>query len=309
KPGANCSMNRVFISKYPIVGDLDATFIGPGGFKKDAPALQQVVLSFSQPRKARRNQCAHLLRHQKFLTALARLSYNSNPDLAVYELHFLVISHPIILRLLASFEGGVEFPRRGIHSILEWGVGFPLPWGEVTSAGEKRIHELASITALESLPTLLKILFCRFRIIQAYRVYQQLSHLHGLVFESDIKCLSQLRMDRQAFFKLCKLLCEKGSLVRSKRVSPEEMVAMFLSILAHHVKNRVVGFNFKRSRRTVSKCFHECLRAMIRCQKEFWKKPEPITNNSTDPKWKWFTVSIIFCFICVFSNTLCTLTH
>ncbi|KAH9730551.1 DDE Tnp4 domain-containing protein [Citrus sinensis] len=123
----------------------------------------------------------------------------------------------------------------------------------------------------------------------AYRVYQQLSHLHGLVFESDIKCLSQLRMDRQAFFKLCKLLCEKGSLVRSKRVSPEEMVAMFLSILAHHVKNRVVGFNFKRSRRTVSKCFHECLRAMIRCQKEFWKKPEPITNNSTDPKWKWFT--------------------
>ena len=97
KPGANSSMNRVFISKYPIMGDLDATFIGPGSFKKDAPALQQVVLSVSQPRKARRNQCAHLLRHQKFLTALARLSYNSNPDLAVYELHFLVISHPIIL--------------------------------------------------------------------------------------------------------------------------------------------------------------------------------------------------------------------
>lgn len=61
------------------------------------PDLPQVVLSFSQPRKARRNQCTHLLRHQKFLTALARLLYNSNRDLAVYELHFLVISHPIIL--------------------------------------------------------------------------------------------------------------------------------------------------------------------------------------------------------------------
>ncbi|KAK9201874.1 hypothetical protein WN944_017082 [Citrus x changshan-huyou] len=30
KPGANSSMNRVSISKYPIVGDLDATFIRPG---------------------------------------------------------------------------------------------------------------------------------------------------------------------------------------------------------------------------------------------------------------------------------------
>ena len=129
------------------------------------------------------------------------------------------------------------------------------------------------------------------------------------MFESDIKCLPQLRMDRQTFFKLCKLFCEKGSLVRSKRLFPEEMVAMFLSILAHHIKNWVVGFNFKRFKRTVIKCFHECLKAMIRCQKEFRKKLEPITDNSTVPKWEWFTVSIIFRLIRVFSNTLCTLTH
>ena len=64
----------------------------------------------------------------------------------------------------------------------------------------------------------------------------------------------------------------------------EEMVAMFLNILGHHHKNHVVGFNFLRSGRTVSKYFHECLRAMIRCQREFWKIPEPVPPNSYGSK-------------------------
>ena len=85
----------------------------------------------------------------------------------------------------------------------------------------------------------------------------------------------------------------KGGLVGSRKLSPEEMFAMFLNILAHHTKNRVIGFNFKRSGRAVSKCFHECLKAMIRYQKEFWKKPEPVLENSMDSKWKWFKVHIV----------------
>ena len=79
---------------------------------------------------------------------------------------------------------------------------------------------------------------------------------------------------------------------------------MFLSILVYHMKNGVVGFNIKRFRRTVSKCFQEYLKAMIRCQKEFRKKPELIMEDLTEPKWKWFTVNIIFLQINVFSNTL-----
>lgn len=66
-----------------------------------------------------------------------------------------------------------------------------------------------------------------------YRVYQQLNFLYGLVFESDVKCLLQLRMDRQTFKKLSMLLCEKGGLVGTRNVSPEEMLAMFLYILVH----------------------------------------------------------------------------
>lgn len=75
-------------------------------------------------------------------------------------------------------------------------------------------------------------------------------------------------MDRQTF----KLLYEKVSLVRSRKVSLKAMVAISLSIFAHHLENWVVGFNFKRLGKIVNKCFHECLKAIIRCQKKFWNQ-------------------------------------
>lgn len=69
------------------------------------------------------------------------------------------------------------------------------------------------------------------------KVYQQLNFLYGLVFESEVKCLPQLRMNRQTFQKLCTLLHEKGGLVGTRIVSPEEMLAMFLYVLVHHLMN------------------------------------------------------------------------
>lgn len=90
-------------------------------------------------------------------------------------------------------------------------------------------------------------------------------------------------MDRQTFQKLCMLLREKGGLVGIRNVSPEEMLAIFLHILAHHLKNRVISFNFKRSGQTVSKCFRECLKAMINYQKEFWKKTQAYAREFNRP--------------------------
>lgn len=45
-------------------------------------------------------------------------------------------------------------------------------------------------------------------------------------------------------------------------------------------------FQFHRIQTTVSKHFHECLKVIIKYQKEFWKTPEPVMENPTDPKWK-----------------------
>ena len=95
------------------------------------------------------------------------------------------------------------------------------------------------------------------------REFRQLSHLHELVYESDVICVDQLRMDRESFHKLCQILTTKGQLRGTRNMSVEEMVAMFLNILAHHHKNRVIKFDFHKSGRTVSKYFHECLKAII----------------------------------------------
>nr|XP_011468510.1 PREDICTED: uncharacterized protein LOC105352652 [Fragaria vesca subsp. vesca] len=118
--------------------------------------------------------------------------------------------------------------------------------------------------------------------------YKRREYLYTLVYWSDAICIDQLRMDRQSFHKLCQILISKGQLRSSRNVSVVEMVAMFLNILAHHKKNRSISLYFTRSGRTVSKYFHECLKAMIRCQKDFWKTLEPVPENSTDNRWKWF---------------------
>ncbi|KAL8483714.1 hypothetical protein ACS0TY_026409 [Phlomoides rotata] len=60
----------------------------------------------------------------------------------------------------------------------------------------------------------------------------------------------------------CVSYCAIGGLVDGKHVSVEEQVAMFLSILAHHKKNRVVKFNHHQ--------------------------PDPVPNDSSNPRWKWF---------------------
>ncbi|KAG8478543.1 hypothetical protein CXB51_028307 [Gossypium anomalum] len=74
----------------------------------------------------------------------------------------------------------------------------------------------------------------------------------------------------------------------SRNMLVDEQVAMFLHIISHHLKNRVIKHHFNRSRETVSRSFHNVLNAVIRLQDVLFKKAEPITANSTDPRWKWF---------------------
>ncbi|GFP97437.1 hypothetical protein PHJA_001887800 [Phtheirospermum japonicum] len=78
-------------------------------------------------------------------------------------------------------------------------------------------------------------------------------------------------MDRNAFGRLCILLRNVGSLVSSQNVQISEMIAIFLSVLAHHKKNRVLKFNFLRSGHTISITF----------------------NHVLDETWKWFKVRLL----------------
>ena len=122
------------------------------------------------------------------------------------------------------------------------------------------------------------------------RMSPQVKHMNRLVEVSDIDCFNNLRMDRNAFGRLCILLKEVGGLRKGRYVLLEEQVAIFLSILAHHKKNHISGFDFKRSGETISHYFHNVLRAVLRLHDILLPQPETVNNTCVDPQWKHFKV-------------------
>ncbi|KAL4013729.1 hypothetical protein IC575_025912 [Cucumis melo] len=96
-----------------------------------------------------------------------------------------------------------------------------------------------------------------------------------MIHESDLVCRQSTRMDRRTFAILCHLLRNVAGLSSTEIVDVEEMVAMFLHVLAHDVKNRVIQREFVRSGETVSRHFNIVLLAVLRLYEELIKRPVP----------------------------------
>ena len=117
-------------------------------------------------------------------------------------------------------------------------------------------------------------------------------NMHEYIYKSDLACLETTRMDRRAFFILCGMLRDHGKLKRTRNMDIEEMVAIFLKILSHDDKNRMMKRLFARSGETVSRHFNLVLNAILRLQGRLFKTPEPVLENSSDERWKWFKVTL-----------------
>lgn len=128
----------------------------------------------------------------------------------------------------------------------------------------------------------------RFSLLK--KIPDQMKHLDRLVRFSNVDCIANLRMDVNTFGKLCRILSQRGGLITGKSLPVEEQVAIFLSVLAHHHKNRVVKFRFKRSGATVSYYMRKVLCAILSLHSVLLKKPTPVTADCTDNRWKWFQV-------------------
>ncbi|KAA0035913.1 retrotransposon protein [Cucumis melo var. makuwa] len=109
-----------------------------------------------------------------------------------------------------------------------------------------------------------------------------------MIHESDLVCRQNMRMDRRTFAILCHLLRNVAGLSSTEIVDVEEMVAMFLHVLAHDVKNRVIQREFVRSGETVSRHFNIVLLVVLRLYEELIKRPVPVTSNCNDQRWKCF---------------------
>ena len=117
----------------------------------------------------------------------------------------------------------------------------------------------------------------------------RLQYLDSIIGNNDIQCVNQLRMDRRTFGLLCELLRSRG-LKATGSLAVEEQVCMFLHTLSHHVKNRTIGSRFFRSGETVSRYFNSVLNEVIRLHDVLLRVPDPVPENCTDERWKWFKV-------------------
>ncbi|KAJ9538787.1 hypothetical protein OSB04_031520 [Centaurea solstitialis] len=85
---------------------------------------------------------------------------------------------------------------------------------------------------------------------------------------TDTQCIDLLRMNRVAFIQLSAHFKAKGWLTDSKHISVEEKMAIFLMIIGHNQRYRVVKNRFQHSTQTIHKSFHEVLDKMIEFAKE-----------------------------------------
>ncbi|XP_047335772.1 uncharacterized protein LOC124939334 [Impatiens glandulifera] len=112
-----------------------------------------------------------------------------------------------------------------------------------------------------------------------------LKRLYG---EKDKTCFDLLRFTKYSFNMFCELLREKG-IQDNSNVTVEESVAMFLLVLGHGVKLRVLGGIYIRSLETISRRFHEVLRLVLSLSKDFIRLPNQVENvDENDHKWRRF---------------------
>ena len=116
--------------------------------------------------------------------------------------------------------------------------------------------------------------------------------LNRLYRGTNKDCIEQLRLSKNAFFNLCRILQENGGLVRTRNVPTTEAVAMFLHILAHNLKYRVVQFSYCRSKETISRQFNDVLRAVMKVSKDYLNFQPCTLEGAEANKWRWFEVSL-----------------
>ncbi|KAL8510538.1 hypothetical protein ACS0TY_017384 [Phlomoides rotata] len=120
------------------------------------------------------------------------------------------------------------------------------------------------------------------------KVPHQIEKLHYLVDHHNETCKDHLRMNTDSFNRPCYLLRNIGGLRDTRNVSISEQVAIFLTVLSHHTKNRVIKHSFKRSGFTISKYFNSVLDTLLKLHNVLLATPEPVPGDNNDYRWKYF---------------------
>ena len=96
----------------------------------------------------------------------------------------------------------------------------------------------------------------------------RLEYLNNKIWKDDTTCLNMLRLNRDKYFRFCKLFRDRGLLKDTIHLCVEQQVGMFLNTVGHNLRNRLVGTKFDRSGETVSRYFNKVLRAICELRGE-----------------------------------------
>jgi hypothetical protein len=109
------------------------------------------------------------------------------------------------------------------------------------------------------------------------------------IYEStDAECVDLLRMRRAPFMQLCDLFHTRQLLRDSIHNSVEEQVAMFLHVVGHNQRFRVVHMTFRRSIETINRYFREVLYAIGKLRNEMILPPSTATPTKIRDSHRWY---------------------
>ncbi|XP_072150600.1 protein ALP1-like [Setaria viridis] len=107
----------------------------------------------------------------------------------------------------------------------------------------------------------------------AERDRERNSNLRFIYESDDVHCVNLLKMRRAPFFQLCDLFRSRELVLDSIHATVEEQVAMFLHVVGHNQRFRVINMTFRRSPETISRFFHQVLYAVGELRNELIVPP------------------------------------
>ncbi|KAK5836871.1 hypothetical protein PVK06_012675 [Gossypium arboreum] len=106
------------------------------------------------------------------------------------------------------------------------------------------------------------------------RDYERENYINSILYSGDQHCIDVIRMRPIVFFNLCDILSRNNLLQSTKSVNIREQVVIFLHIIGHNVRFRVIGSRYYRSTETIHRYFRVVLRAILKLYKLVIRLPD-----------------------------------
>ena len=120
------------------------------------------------------------------------------------------------------------------------------------------------------------------------RDIERQANLSYIYNSDDVHCVNLLRMKRAPFFQLSDLFRARVLLRDSINASIEEQVAMFLHVVGHNERFRVIGLSFRRSVETISHYFQEVLYVVGELRNEMIVPPSTAVHPKILNSRRWY---------------------